>query len=63
MYFSPIISNYGPTILHSKLAVEKYGCHQVLWLFGKDEWLTEVGVMNIFVFWRNAMGGNLIMKL
>ena len=35
----------------------KYGCQQVLWLSGRDEKLTEVGSMNIFIFWKNEKGG------
>uniref|UniRef100_A0A914MZS0 branched-chain-amino-acid transaminase n=1 Tax=Meloidogyne incognita TaxID=6306 RepID=A0A914MZS0_MELIC len=38
-------SNYAPTIYVSKIA-ENMGCHQVLWLSGDDEKITEVGVMN-----------------
>ena len=41
-----------------KLAAE-YGCQQVLWLSGEDQKLTEVGAMNIFVYWKNENGGNL----
>ena len=32
-------------------------CHQVLWLYGADHQLTEVGTMNLFVFWVNEKGG------
>ncbi|KAL3073439.1 hypothetical protein niasHT_012873 [Heterodera trifolii] len=47
--------NYAPTIAVGELA-SKYGCQQVLWLFGKDELLTEVGAMNIFIYWKNEIG-------
>uniref|UniRef100_A0A914IG29 Branched-chain-amino-acid aminotransferase n=1 Tax=Globodera rostochiensis TaxID=31243 RepID=A0A914IG29_GLORO len=47
--------NYAPGILISKQANE-LGCHQVLWLEGDDEKITEVGAMNIFVFWKNEAG-------
>ena len=30
---------------------------QVLWLFGEDQQLTEVGTMNLFVHWINENGG------
>lgn len=30
---------------------------QVLWLYGEDNQLTEVGTMNIFVFMKNEKGG------
>ncbi len=41
-------SNYAPTLWVQKQA-EKYGCQQVLWLFGERDEITEVGAMNIFV--------------
>lgn len=51
-----VCSNYAPTITVQKEA-EKHGCQQVLWLFGEDHLITEVGTMNIFVFWINEEGG------
>ena len=33
------------------------GCQQVLWLYDDDHKLTEVGTMNVFVFWKNEQGG------
>ena len=36
------------------------GCQQVLWLFGEDHQLTEVGAMNLFTFWVNEQGGKRI---
>lgn len=48
-------SNYGPTIAVQKHA-EKMNLQQVLWLFGDDHQLTEVGTMNLFVFWTNENG-------
>ncbi|KAI6177293.1 Branched-chain-amino-acid transaminase [Aphelenchoides bicaudatus] len=47
--------NYAPTILMGKRAMEM-GCQQVLWLYDEDEKLTEVGTMNIFVYWINEQG-------
>ncbi|CAD5221931.1 unnamed protein product [Bursaphelenchus xylophilus] len=47
--------NYAPTILVGKQAAE-LGCQQVLWLFDDDEKLTEVGTMNIMVYWTNENG-------
>jgi len=47
--------NYAPTILIGKKATEM-GCQQVLWLYDTDEKLTEVGTMNIFIYWRNERG-------
>lgn len=36
----------------------KLGHQQVLWLFGPNHELTEVGAMNIFVVYINEQGGN-----
>ncbi|XP_053300049.1 branched-chain-amino-acid aminotransferase, mitochondrial [Pleuronectes platessa] len=47
--------NYGPTILVQNEAV-KQGCQQVLWLYGEEEEITEVGTMNLFIFWTNEKG-------
>lgn len=51
-------SNYAPTIQVQKQA-EKMGLQQVLWLFGEDAKLTEVGTMNIFLSVRNTSTGKL----
>lgn len=48
-------SNYAPTIYIQKQA-EKLGHQQVLWLYGDDHQLTEVGTMNIFIFMINKNG-------
>ncbi|KAM7431193.1 branched-chain-amino-acid aminotransferase [Porites harrisoni] len=47
--------NYGPTILAQRHA-EMQGLQQVLWLFGEERQITEVGTMNIFMFWINENG-------
>ncbi|XP_059521920.1 branched-chain-amino-acid aminotransferase, mitochondrial isoform X2 [Myotis daubentonii] len=47
--------NYGPTVLVQQEAKKK-GCEQVLWLYGPDHQLTEVGTMNIFVYWTHEDG-------
>ncbi|ELK18565.1 Branched-chain-amino-acid aminotransferase, mitochondrial [Pteropus alecto] len=47
--------NYGPTVFVQQEAKKK-GCQQVLWLYGPDHQLTEVGTMNIFVFWTHEDG-------
>lgn len=49
-------SNYAPTIQVQKEAHQK-GLHQVLWLYGHDHQLTEVGTMNIFILFINEQGG------
>lgn len=47
--------NYGPTILPQSLASKK-GYAQILWLFGPEHYVTEVGTMNLFTFWKNENG-------
>lgn len=54
-------SNYAPTILLGRCATEM-GCQQVLWLYDNDEKLTEVGTMNIFIYWINENGGGYELK-
>ena len=39
------------------MLAESKGHQQVLWLFGEDQQLTEVGTMNLFVHWINEDGG------
>jgi branched-chain amino acid aminotransferase len=51
-------SNYGPTI-HVQKEAAKQGFQQVLWLYGEDHQLTEVGTMNVFVLMINERGGEL----
>ncbi|XP_020280716.1 branched-chain-amino-acid aminotransferase, cytosolic isoform X2 [Pseudomyrmex gracilis] len=48
-------SNYGPTIRVLQEAIEK-GLQQVLWLYGKDNKLTEIGTMNVFVVCKTDDG-------
>uniref|UniRef100_A0A8D3A5B4 Branched-chain-amino-acid aminotransferase n=1 Tax=Scophthalmus maximus TaxID=52904 RepID=A0A8D3A5B4_SCOMX len=47
--------NYGPTIMVQNEAVKR-GCQQVLWLYGEEEEITEVGTMNLFIYWNNEQG-------
>ncbi|KAK5580674.1 hypothetical protein RB653_000697 [Dictyostelium firmibasis] len=46
-------SNYAPTIF-PQLEAAKKGYSQVLWLL--NDYVTEVGTMNMFVYWKNAQG-------
>uniref|UniRef100_A0A8C7M7E8 branched-chain-amino-acid transaminase n=1 Tax=Oncorhynchus kisutch TaxID=8019 RepID=A0A8C7M7E8_ONCKI len=41
--------NYGASIYAQHEAVD-YGCQQVLWLYGDDHQITEVGTMNMITF-------------
>lgn len=52
-------SNYAPTIMVQKKA-EKMGLQQVLWLYGDDAKLTEVGTMNVFVSYTKPNESNKI---
>lgn len=51
-------SNYGPTIQVHQEAIEK-NLQQVLWLYGEDNELTEVGTMNIFMVYINDSGSKM----
>ncbi|CAL1271717.1 unnamed protein product [Larinioides sclopetarius] len=48
--------NYAPTI-HIQQIAERENLQQVLWLYGENHQLTEVGSMNIFVLLVNTAGG------
>ena len=49
-------ANYAPCIL-PQLKAAKKGLHQNLWLFGEEEYITEVGTMNLFVVIKNKETG------
>lgn len=49
---SKVGGNYGPTMKAQAEAAAR-GYSQVLWLFGDDELVTEVGAMNVFFFIKN----------
>ncbi|XP_063785436.1 branched-chain-amino-acid aminotransferase, cytosolic isoform X2 [Pseudophryne corroboree] len=52
---SKVGGNYGNALFAQYEAVDE-GCQQVLWLYGEDEQITEVGTMNLFLFWTNENG-------
>lgn len=52
-----IFRNYGASI-YAQCEAVGYGCQQVLWLYGDDHQITEVGTMNVFLHWINENGGN-----
>lgn len=56
MGFAKAGGNYAPTVLPQVKAQEEHGCAQILWLFGDDHYVTEVGAMNIF-FLMEKEGG------
>lgn len=49
-------ANYAPCIV-PQLEAAKRGFHQNLWLFGEEEYVTEVGTMNMFVALKNKETG------
>jgi len=53
---SKLGANYAPGILPQAEAAKK-GFSQILWLFGPELQVTEVGTMNIFFFWNKPGGG------
>jgi len=48
-------ANYAIGIKPQVEAAKK-GYTQILWLFGPNQAVTEVGTMNMFLFWRNKKG-------
>ena len=51
-------ANYAPGIL-PQLQASREGYQQNLWLFGPDHQITEVGTMNLFLFWKSPEDGAL----
>ncbi|XP_006897277.1 PREDICTED: branched-chain-amino-acid aminotransferase, cytosolic [Elephantulus edwardii] len=47
--------NYGASVYAQCEAIDN-GCCQVLWLYGEDHQITEVGTMNVFIYWINEDG-------
>jgi|LauGreDrversion4_2_1035121.scaffolds.fasta_scaffold293130_2 branched-chain amino acid aminotransferase len=51
--YAKLGANYGPTLQYFK-QIKEMGYQQILWLI--DDVVTEVGVMNFFIFWTNKQG-------
>lgn len=49
--------NYAPTMKAQAEAAQR-GYEQVLWLSGEEEYVTEVGAMNVFFFIENKSTGH-----
>lgn len=49
-------ANYAPCVV-PQLEAAKCGFQQNLWLFGKEEFITEVGTMNMFIVIKNKDSG------
>ncbi|XP_060021281.1 branched-chain-amino-acid aminotransferase, cytosolic isoform X4 [Lagenorhynchus albirostris] len=47
--------NYGSSLFAQCEAMDN-ACQQVLWLYGEDHQITEVGTMNLFLYWINEDG-------
>jgi branched-chain amino acid aminotransferase len=52
---SKVGANYGPSIVASAAAAAK-GFDQILWLFGKEGWVTEAGACNFFAIMKEKGG-------
>ncbi|KAJ8330164.1 branched-chain-amino-acid transaminase bat2 [Batrachochytrium dendrobatidis] len=52
---SKLGANYAPGI-RPQIEVAKEGYQQILWLFGPNHNITEVGTMNCFLYWINEDG-------
>ncbi|KAG1794368.1 aminotransferase [Suillus plorans] len=50
-----LAANYGPCIIAQKCAAN-WGYTQNLWLHGPEHWLTEAGMMNLFVVIKDSGG-------
>lgn len=58
-YITKVGGNYAAAILPAQIAAQKHGCAQVLWLFGADHQVTEVGAMNIFFVLKKKDGSGI----
>ena len=47
--------NYSPTVMAQRDAANA-GASQALFVYDKEQYITEAGTMNIFLFWKNNMG-------
>ena len=53
--YAKLGANYGPSLVAQGEARSR-GFDQVLWLFGKECYVTEAGASNFFVVWRTKEG-------
>ncbi|SMR64267.1 unnamed protein product [Zymoseptoria tritici ST99CH_3D1] len=56
--YAKLGANYGPSLVAQGEARAR-GFDQVLWLFGKEAYVTEAGASNFFLVWRSAETGRL----
>ena len=48
-------ANYGPSLV-AQAEAQDLGYHQVLWLLGEQNEVTEAGASNFFVLWKTRQG-------
>ncbi|KKA30702.1 hypothetical protein TD95_004186 [Thielaviopsis punctulata] len=53
--YAKLGANYGPSLLATNDA-KKRGFHQILWLYGPEQFCTEAGASNFFVVWKTKDG-------
>lgn len=56
--YAKVGANYGPSLVAQGEARAR-GFDQILWLFGRDDIVTEAGASNFFVVWRTRGEGRL----
>ncbi|KAF2210109.1 hypothetical protein CERZMDRAFT_46048 [Cercospora zeae-maydis SCOH1-5] len=56
--YAKLGANYGPSLVAQGEARSR-GFDQVLWLFGKECYVTEAGASNFFLVWRHGESGKL----
>ncbi|KAM3420743.1 Branched-chain-amino-acid aminotransferase [Cercospora zeina] len=56
--YAKLGANYGPSLVAQGEARSR-GFDQVLWLFGKECYVTEAGASNFFIVWRSRASGKL----
>ncbi|PPJ59186.1 hypothetical protein CBER1_03071 [Cercospora berteroae] len=56
--YAKLGANYGPSLVAQGEARSR-GFDQVLWLFGKECYVTEAGASNFFLVWRSRESGKL----
>lgn len=56
--YAKLGANYGPSLVAQGEARSR-GFDQVLWLFGKECYVTEAGASNFFLVWRSKESGKL----
>ena len=53
--YAKLGANYGPSLI-AQAEAKARGFDQILWLFGKENDVTEAGASNFFIIWRTRTG-------